>query len=144
MGLLDTDLPRLEDWEWLMRYLPSYKLGVLSEPLTIVHKAEDPSFGRVAASLSRIREKHRETWYRRSWIDGRKFDSSLLVEEAAACYYARNFTRAAVLSLLALTTYPFRGGRFFAMLIHRAFSTPRRKSKHGPAHCACKGFPPRS
>jgi glycosyltransferase involved in cell wall biosynthesis len=120
VGVLDPDLPRLEDWEWLMRYLPRYRLGVLSEPLAIVHKAEDPSFGRVAASLSRIREKHRDDWYRRSWIEGRKFDSTLLVEEAAARYYARDHAGAAILAMRAVATYPFRGGKFFATLIHRA------------------------
>ena len=73
VGLLDPDLPRLEDWEWLMRYLPAHRLGVMQAALTIVHKGGDPSVARVVASL-RIRDKHRAAWYRRSWLAGRKFD----------------------------------------------------------------------
>lgn len=126
VGLLDPELPRLEDWEWLMRYLPAHRLGVLPEALTIVHKGGDPSVARVAAALSRIREKHRAAWYRRSWLAGRKFDSTLLVEEAAASYYARDLRRAALLSLRALVAYPFRGGRFLAMLVRRALRAGRR------------------
>jgi len=118
VGLLDPDLPRLEDWEWLMRYLPAHRLDVLPEALTIVHKGGDPSVARVTAALSRIREKHRAAWYRRSWLAGRKFDSTLLVEEAAASYYARDLRQAAMLSLRALAAYPFRGG-FIAMLMRR-------------------------
>jgi glycosyltransferase involved in cell wall biosynthesis len=118
VGLLDPALPRLEDWEWLMRYLPAHRLGVLPDALTIVHKGGDPSVARVAASLSRIREKHRAAWYRRSWLAGRKFDSTLLVEEAAASYYARDLRQAAILSLRALVAYPLRRG-FIAMLMRR-------------------------
>ncbi len=119
VGLLDPDLPRLEDWEWLMRYLPAHRLGVLPEALTIVHKGGDPSVARVVAAVSRIREKHRAAWYRRSWLAGRKFDSTLLVEAAAASYYARDLRRAAVLSLRALAAYPLRGA-FIAMVMRRS------------------------
>jgi glycosyltransferase involved in cell wall biosynthesis len=119
VGLLDPDLPRLEDWEWLMRYLPAHRLGILAETLTIVHKGGDPSVARVIAALTRIRTKHRAAWYQRSWIAGRKFDSTLLVEEAAASYYARDLRRAVVLSLRALALYPFRGGGFMTMLARR-------------------------
>jgi glycosyltransferase involved in cell wall biosynthesis len=127
VGLLDPELPRLEDWEWLMRYLPAHSLHVVQEPLAIVHKAGDPSFARVTAATTRIREKHRAMWYRRSWIDGRKFDSTLLVEEAAAAYYARNLAGAASLSLRALATYPLRGNGFVGMLTHRTVTAWRRK-----------------
>ncbi len=120
VGLLDPELPRLEDWEWLMRYLPAHRLDVLPEALTIVHKSGDPSFAKVEAALSRIKARHRAEWYRRSWLAGRKFDSTLLVEEAAASYQARNRRGAVILSLRAFIAYPFRGGGFFAMLARRA------------------------
>lgn len=119
VGLFDSDLPRLEDWEWFMRYLPKYRLSFLSEELAIVHKASDPSKARVAASVARIRARHRALWYGRSWLDGRRFDSTLLVEEAAAAYFARDFLGATRLSLRALAAYPFRGNGFFSMVARR-------------------------
>jgi len=126
VGLLDPDLPRLEDWDWLIRYLQSYSLLVLPDSLATVHKATDPSFARVAIAVARIREKHRDMWYRRSWLDGRKFDSTLLVEEAAAAYYTRDISRAALLSIRALASYPFRGGSFIHLLVDRAFHARQR------------------
>ncbi len=32
IGAFDPDLPRLEDWEWLLRYLPAHRLGVVAGP----------------------------------------------------------------------------------------------------------------
>lgn len=110
VGMLDPDLPRLEDWEWLMRYLPAHRLEVLAQPLSIVHKAGDPSRAQVLSSVARIRVRHRDAWYRRSFWAGRKFDSTLLIEEAAAAHYAGNNARAAVLSLRAFAAYPLRPG----------------------------------
>ncbi len=119
IGALDPGLPRLEDWEWLMRYLPRHRLGVLGDVLTIVHKGGDPSRASVATSTARIRLLHRAAWYRRSFATGRKFDSTLLVEEAASAYYARDLKTAATLSLRALLAWPFRGFGFFAVLGRR-------------------------
>jgi glycosyltransferase involved in cell wall biosynthesis len=120
LGAFDADLPRLEDWEWLMRYLPSHPLGVVPEPLTIVHKTSDPSRTQVFAALARIRAQHRDTWYRRSWIAGRKFDSTLFVEEAAAAHYAGTNGRAAALALKAFAAYPLRPG-LLSLLARRSF-----------------------
>ena len=118
IGAFDADLPRLEDWEWLMRCLPTHRLGVMPDPLTIVHKASDPSRAQVSAALARICARHRSDWYRRSWIAGRKFDSTLLVEEAAAAYYAGANGHAAVLALKAIAAYPLRPG-LLALLARR-------------------------
>src|SRR6185437_2688765 len=122
IGLLDPELRRLEDWEWLMRYLPAHRLNIVPDCLTIVHKASDPSFAQVETAIERIRAQHRADWYRRSWLAGRKFDSTLLVEEAAAAYWAQDKRRAALLSLQPLMAYPFRSGNFLALLARRAFS----------------------
>ena len=129
IGLIDSELPRLEDWEWLMRYLAKYRLDALPDILTTVHKSGDPSFKQVSTAVARIRARHREAWYRRSWVAGRKFDSTLLVEEAAACYFVGNFRGAATLSLRAILAYPFRGGDFFAMLARRALRLGSAKQR---------------
>jgi glycosyltransferase involved in cell wall biosynthesis len=125
IGAFDSDLPRLEDWEWLMRYLPAHRLDVLPDPLTIVHKASDPSRAQVFASLARIGARHRDGWYRRSWIAGRKFDSTLLVEEAAAAHYAGANGRAAALALKAFAAYPLRPG-LVSLLARRSLRQWRR------------------
>jgi glycosyltransferase involved in cell wall biosynthesis len=124
IGAFDPDLPRLEDWEWLLRYLPAHRLDVIADPLTIVHKASDPSRAQVFASLARIRARHRDDWYRRSWIAGRKFDSTLLVEEAAAAHYAGANSRAVALALRAFAAYPLRPG-LISLLARRSLRQRR-------------------
>jgi glycosyltransferase involved in cell wall biosynthesis len=124
IGTFDPDLPRLEDWEWLMRYLPAHRLGVVCDPLTIVHKASDPSRAQVFQSLERIRTRHRDAWYGRSWLAGRKFDSTLLVEEAAAAHYAGANARAVMLAIKAFAAYPLRPG--LLSLLARRSLTQRR------------------
>jgi glycosyltransferase involved in cell wall biosynthesis len=119
IGGFDADLPRLEDWEWLMRYLPAHGLHALPQPLTTVHKSGDPSRAQVFAAIARIRAQHREAWYRRAWLAGRKFDSTLLVEEAAAAYYEHDHRRAVSLALRALVAYPLRPG-LLSLLVRRA------------------------
>jgi glycosyltransferase involved in cell wall biosynthesis len=118
VGLLDAALPRLEDWEWLMRYLPVHPLQVVAEPLTIVHKKSDPSRAQVFAAVARIRALHRADWYRRSWLAGRKFDSTLLLEAAAAAHYEGDDFRAAALALRAFAAYPLRPG-LTSLLVRR-------------------------
>ena len=110
IGGFDTELPRLEDWEWLMRYLPAHRLAVTPESLVIVHKSSDPSRKQVGASLARIRTLHRDAWYRRAWLAGRKFDSTLLIEEAAAAHYEGANGSAVALALKAFAAYPLRPG----------------------------------
>ena len=59
--------------------------------------------------------------YRRSWLAGRKFDSTVLVEEAAASYYAHKHLKAAKLAARAFIAYPLRSGSFFSTLARRAW-----------------------
>ena len=110
IGSFDSNLPRLEDWEWLMRYLPLHRLEVIPQALAIVHKSSDPTHAQVLASVARIRAQYRAEWYRRSWLAGRKFDSTLLLEEAAAAHYEGANARAAALAMRALGSYPLRPG----------------------------------
>lgn len=119
IGPFDEELRRLEDWDWLMRYLRRYALGIVPETLALVHKSGDPSAAHVVSSVARLREKHRADWYAHSWLGGRKFDATLLIEAAAAAYYERDKRRATALVLRALLTYPLRGADFFATVARR-------------------------
>ncbi|MDQ2084638.1 glycosyltransferase family 2 protein [Xanthobacteraceae bacterium Astr-EGSB] len=133
LGGLDTGLPRLEDWDWAIRYLDSHAFAVIAEPLAIVHKGSDPSYAHVKDSVERLRLVHRERLYDRSWIDGRKFDSTLLVEEAAGALYDGNNRKAVALTLKSLLMYPFRDLTFYATLAQRALRVPGRLFDARPA-----------
>lgn len=125
-GYFDTSLRRLEDWEWMMRFTRHHSLCVLPDPLVTIHKSNNPSSADVISSVAILRTRHRDYWYDRSWIEGRKFDSTLFVEEAAGAFYDRNGRRAAELVIRAIITYPFRRFDFYAMLMQRTFSSFQR------------------
>jgi hypothetical protein len=78
-----------------------------------------PSHSAVLGSLELMRAKHQATLSAQSWRLGRKFRSSLLVEEAAAAFYARRYWHTTALLARALLAYPFRNGAFYVMLARR-------------------------
>lgn len=83
IGLLDTRLVRFEDWDWLLRYLISYDLGVIPEPLAIVHACPYRCIGAVedAARLLLMRQKDNVRRIAGPW-GLRTFMASLLLEQA--------------------------------------------------------------
>jgi hypothetical protein len=95
-----------------MRYLPAHRLPFLSVELATVHNGSDPNKARVALSVERTRMRHRALWYGPSWLNGRRFDAKLLIEEAAAASFARDVVNATRLSLRAPAAYTLRGNKF--------------------------------
>ncbi|WP_295431727.1 glycosyltransferase family A protein [uncultured Thiodictyon sp.] len=58
VGLFDETLARYEDWDWLLRYTRVYRIGVLAEPLAIVHYSPHRAAGVMATAAARLLEKY--------------------------------------------------------------------------------------
>jgi glycosyltransferase involved in cell wall biosynthesis len=119
IGLFDVTLRRFEDWDWLLRYLRRHPIAIEPEVLARINKDSMPSHSSVLGSLDLLRAKHQDALSAQSWLLGRKFRSSLLVEEAAAAFYARHFMQTITLLTRALLAYPFRNRAFYVMLARR-------------------------
>jgi hypothetical protein len=81
----------------------------------------------VAVAVAHLRAVHHPVWREASWTAGRKFKSSLDVEEAAGAYYEGDKRKAMALTLRAIATYPFRNAAFYMMLARRFARTFRSR-----------------
>jgi glycosyltransferase involved in cell wall biosynthesis len=118
-GGFDPALRRHEDWDWMMRYQRSHALAAIPDVLTTQYRFNIPNQTHVAFAVAHLRAAHAADWREKSWVAGRKFASSLDVEEAAGAYFERDRRKAVGLTLRAIATYPLRGLSFYSMLGHR-------------------------
>ena len=125
IGPFDVRLKRFEDWDWLIRYARQRPLSVEPSVLASVNRGGHPSYAAVAQSVEVMRHKHLANYYATSWIAGRKFKSSLLIETAAAAFYAGRDREARRLVMQAILRYPFRNSAFFATGLRRLIGITR-------------------
>ncbi len=79
----DTNLQRLEDWDWLLRYARLHDLGFLAQPLAWIEVVPHVDTNRVLDALDRMKARHSTDLPPR---EGRHFRAALEVERAAAHY----------------------------------------------------------
>jgi glycosyltransferase involved in cell wall biosynthesis len=126
IGPFDVRLKRFEDWDWLIRYASQRPLSVEPSVLVSVNRGGHPSYAAVTEAVEVMRQKHLANYYATSWIAGRKFESSLLIETAAAALYAGRNREARRLVMQAILRYPLRNGAFFATGLRRLIGTAAR------------------
>ena len=115
-GPLDSSLPRLEDWDWLLRYTRIQQLGFLAKPLTYVNIGSTPDPNAILVAIERIKAKHLTELPVR---DRRNFGAALEMERAAA-HFRRGATMSAVPALLrSIWLAPLRNRALGAVLYNR-------------------------
>jgi glycosyltransferase involved in cell wall biosynthesis len=116
IGMFDTSLPRLEDWDWLLRYAARYPLGFLAEPLARIEPSAGGRVAQVAPALDILETKHSKLL---SGRHRREFAAALEFERAAG-YYRSGDKFSAFLSVLnSLRHSPFHHGTLAATLHNR-------------------------
>jgi glycosyltransferase involved in cell wall biosynthesis len=112
IGLLDTNLQRLEDWDWLLRYARKYPLGFVAEPLARIEPSLGADSAKVVAALKIIRVKHMDGLQGRC----RRYFKAGLDFELAAALGRRGSPRAIIALLSSLLRSPIRHDAFAAVL----------------------------
>ena len=102
IGLLDTNLQRLEDWDWLLRYTCKYPLGFVAEPLARIEPSLSADSAKVVAALKILRVKHMGGLQGRC----RRYFKAGLDFELAAALCRRGSPRAVIALLSSLLRSP--------------------------------------
>ena len=123
-GLFDEALERLEDWDWLLRYLKTGRVDVIPEPMVRIHLSPRPPLDIVQHSTKRLFRKHRAWITQNSIADSLKFLSSLLVEGSASAFYEKKYFRAMWFLSRAVIAWPFRNLAFYNNAIRRMVLIP--------------------
>ena len=130
VGPFNDSLRRLEDWDWLLRYVEYGDIIFVPEPLAHVHLnvTEVPAAGidPVLEAIKQISADHLPRFQRMGGVARRQFRSSLLIEMAARMYRMNRPLTTARYILVSLAIYPFRNQSFFRM-IWRAVTNFSRK-----------------
>jgi len=112
IGLYDTALRRLEDWDLLLRAARKSPVNILREPLSEVHFVDGKiSYDTVRQSCEQIRERCRSfglTIAQRAILNG-----TIENELAVAAYRNRQFGLAFLHLLKSLLLTPWREGSYF-------------------------------
>jgi len=120
VGLLDEGLPRLEDWDWVLRLSKRYRLAVVEQPLARVHRGTLPPADVVELSTRRFLEKHDNDLRTLGWYYRRQILSRHSLELAYWFYRERRFWRGNQYALKALVEDPF--GTSIASWLHWAYT----------------------
>ncbi len=126
VGVFDTELKRLEDWDWLIRYTRRYSLAFVAAQLAIVHKTGNPSYTDVSIATAVLRRKHAEYWQSISYSRARRFRSSLQLECAAAAFFSKSYVKAIYHLLTAIALYPLRNTLFYSMILRNLIALLKR------------------
>ncbi len=103
VGLFDTRLKRLEDWDWLLRLVRTHPLGFLAEPLARIAPSQGADAAKVLPALDGLWAKHAGGL---GPSTRRHFAAALNVERAAAFYRDGNWFRAVQWALRSLSRAP--------------------------------------
>ena len=116
IGPLDTTLPRLEDWDWLLRYARKHTLGFLAEPLARIEVSPYTDADKVLAAIKAMRAKHAQAMTAR---DRRHFTAALDLERAGVLLRRGDYIGGVPALLACICRAPFGNSALKAILYNR-------------------------
>jgi len=132
VGLFDESLPRLEDWDWLIRAVAVSRIGLVPEMLATIHQTGFASYDSVKIAVERIENRHRKRFAEHSVKAERQFRAALANEMSVANFRRRSFLAAFIWLLRSLTIYPFRQPGYYLRVLSGVSRTVLGRSTSPP------------
>ena len=117
VGPFDTDLERLEDWDWLIRSARLTPVWNLREHLAEIHVDGFPTVNAVQSSVEKLREKHLFQFSGEDRNLKRRFQLALATEIVVAHYRRGNFFKAAQKLAASCMVQPALAGKLLARFL---------------------------
>jgi len=127
VGGFEESMPRLEDWDWLLRASERSEIAVVNDPLSIIHVLGHPGEAAVRVSTRLMHDRHAPRFRKLGFVHARRFNAALHYERAVAAFRSGGTTRAAwhySRSLLAYPVRPFGHFRLVARMLFRGTPQP--------------------
>lgn len=133
IGPFDSNLRRLEDWDWLIRFTKRFWLCMTDAPVAVVADHRGYHEKNTLAALAYMKEKYESD---RDFLPNRRqraaFRSTILIEKSSLKYRKGARMRAGWYLLRALATYPRRGASILTRIVSRLRRPGRRSTAwHG-------------
>jgi glycosyltransferase involved in cell wall biosynthesis len=120
VGMLDINLSRFEDWDWLLRLVEHYEFDCLHEVLTTVHVGPSPQLSVVEGAARELEARQSARVRALSGAAGlRRFRASLALERANAAIGAGRPLAAAAAAAEAMLLSPHRALAFLGRGVRR-------------------------
>lgn len=113
VGLFDEALPRLEDWDWLIRAVSVSAIGLLPDILASIHQTGFAPYEGVSVAIERVGRQHRAQFMRHGVNAGLRFRAALANEMAVANYRRHHFLTALYWLCRSLIIYPVRRPQYY-------------------------------
>jgi glycosyltransferase involved in cell wall biosynthesis len=123
VGLFDASLIRYEDWDWLLRFVDSFPLTVISEPLANVHRSSISEAKVVESSTYHLLDKHMKDFQRFGIFYARKAIAKRWLELAIYFLKDRDFIKGLSYLIKTLMTYPFHKPGMYLLLLDSFLGT---------------------
>ena len=134
-GLFDENLPRYEDWDWLLRYVADYDLAIVPEPQAIKYLSPPPSPDDLRAAIPRFLGRWQGELRQLGPTRYRRLHARLCFELAKALFYEGSRIPGLLSVARGLWSWPLQRPRTVVVFFDALFKThlALRRSRLGRA-----------
>jgi glycosyltransferase involved in cell wall biosynthesis len=121
IGIFDEKMPRLEDWDWLLRATDVSLIGIVNVICANIHVGSYPMYPEVKISTERLHIQQYPRVRRAGWIYGMRFNAAIHLECAVSAYRSKTFIATFWHYILSTMYYPFRGISHYKRILKKIF-----------------------
>lgn len=123
VGTFDTSFPRLEDLDWLMRFVNHFEIEILNTPLAMVYRHGFPSAKLIEISNTLLIKKHRDAFENFGIFYGRKARAKRWLEVALSYYREKHYSKGTCYLVKGITTNPFQRFGYYLLILDQILGT---------------------